>query len=236
MKKSYYAIIPANVRYDEELKPNAKLLYGEITALANEKGYCWASNSYFAELYGVSKETISRWINNLENRGYINTQLIYRKGSKEIKERRIFIAPIDKIVNTPCQNNQYPIDEKINTPIDEIVKDNNTLFNNTLYIYDYWNSKGIIRHRKLTNRMKTKIQSTLKDYSLDEIKEIIDNYAEILLNDKYWFNYKWTLEDFLQRGMAKFEDLKAAKQNYLKDEYKNTSNESDPYAWMDIKE
>ena len=132
MQKNYYAIIPANVRYDEELKPNAKLLYGEITALANEKGYCWASNSYFSKLYGVSKETVSRWINNLENKGYIYTQLIYKEGSKEIKERRIYITPIDKKVNTYCQNNQYPIDKKVNTPIDKKVKENNTVSNNTV--------------------------------------------------------------------------------------------------------
>ena len=75
MNKSYYAIIPANVRYDNELTPNAKLLYGEITALCNEKGYCWATNNYFAELYGVSKTSISKWIKQLIDKGYIKSQI-----------------------------------------------------------------------------------------------------------------------------------------------------------------
>ena len=61
-KKSYYAVVPANVRYDSNICANSKLLYGEITALCNEKGYCWASNQYFADLYDVSKISISRWI------------------------------------------------------------------------------------------------------------------------------------------------------------------------------
>lgn len=74
MQKNYYAIIPANVRYDEQLKANAKLLYGEITGLCNEKGFCWASNQYFAELYKVSKTSISLWIKELIDNGYIEIE------------------------------------------------------------------------------------------------------------------------------------------------------------------
>ena len=120
-KKSYYAIIPANVRYDESLPPNAKLLYGEITALCNAEGYCWASNKYFAELYGVSVISISKWINALVNRGYLSSEIIYKEGTKEIDKRYITIV-------------YDPIKEKFNTPIKEKFKDNNTSSNNTLNI------------------------------------------------------------------------------------------------------
>ena len=47
---NYYAIIPSTVRYDPDLKPSEKLLYGEITSLTNKMGYCFATNKYFADL------------------------------------------------------------------------------------------------------------------------------------------------------------------------------------------
>lgn len=120
VKRSYYAIIPANVRYDKELTPNAKLLYGEITALCNEKGYCWAGNSYFADLYGVSKVSISKWINQLVSKGYLSSEISYREGTKEILHRylRIVNDPIKEIFNTPQR--------KLNDPIKEKFKDNTT--------------------------------------------------------------------------------------------------------------
>lgn len=63
---NYYAIIPATVRYNQELKFAERLLYGEITALTNKRGYCFATNRYFSELYNVTTETISRWISHLK--------------------------------------------------------------------------------------------------------------------------------------------------------------------------
>lgn len=88
---SYYAIIPSEVRYSSNLKANSKLMYGEITALSNKHGYCYASNNYFAELYGVSKNTISLWINQLVKEGFIKS-LIIKTERNQVKERRISLT------------------------------------------------------------------------------------------------------------------------------------------------
>lgn len=131
--RSYYAIIPATVRYDKSIVANAKLLYGEITALCNDKGFCWASNNYFADLYNVTKNTISTWISSLVKAGYLRVQLIYKENSKEIQQRNIYISEVYPITNnndTPIENSIYPITKNrdvntktINTKIEYTSKD-----------------------------------------------------------------------------------------------------------------
>ena len=110
-KPSFYAVLPAYVRYEKRLKPAERLLFAEISALTNKFGYCTASNGYFAELYGIEKETVSRWVNHLAKLGFLRLEMVYE--GKQIKGRKIWI------------------DEKVMTPIDEKVKGNNTRLNNT---------------------------------------------------------------------------------------------------------
>lgn len=130
---NYYAILPADVRYDKRLKANEKILYSEITALANAKGYCYAKNQYFAELYDVHKNTISSWISHLCELGYLRLELIVKGDSKEIQERRIYISvpPINENIDTPQSKDLYPINENIDTPINQKIEDNITSMNNT---------------------------------------------------------------------------------------------------------
>nr|DAS87522.1 MAG TPA: replisome organizer protein [Caudoviricetes sp.] len=131
----YYGILPANVRYDKNLKPMEKIIYSELTALSNKNGYCNATNSYFAELYEVSKNTVSLWISDLEKAGYIKTKLIYEVGTKIIKERRIYIAdPITKNNDTYHEKEVDPITKNNDTPITKNREDNNTSINNTRLI------------------------------------------------------------------------------------------------------
>src|SRR5690554_5058339 len=122
-KPNYYSIIPAPVRYDKNLKANEKLLYGEITSLSNKEGYCWASNSYFSKLYGVTKQTVSRWINSLEKNGYIKTEIDKPCGNK----RRMYIT--EKFIGIKQKNNT-PIAENVNTPNPASTEHDNYYTNN----------------------------------------------------------------------------------------------------------
>ena len=123
-KKSYYAVIPAFVRYDSELTPNAKLLYGEITALCNEKGYCFASNKYFADLYSVKTRSITDWISQLKDKGYIKLKLLYKENSKEVKSREIYITNFREV----SQKNTPPIEN--NHQVNNIIYNKNNTVNN----------------------------------------------------------------------------------------------------------
>lgn len=168
MIPGYYAIIPSKVRYDKVLPPNAKLLYGEITALTQKEGYCWASNDYFAELYDVSVETISRWISALKKAGYIEVELLKRQGNK----RRI---AIDKIVKTYCENNQDLL-TKSSIAIDKKVKSyiriNNTINNTSKRALEFLENES----PGLYENFLLKYKSQIKDF--DKFSEVFNCKVE----------------------------------------------------------
>ena len=118
-RPNYYAIIPANVRYDEELRANEKLLYGEITALSNKTGVCYASNNYFAKLYKVSPQAISKWVQNLHERDYILVD--YLTKNRQIINRAIRIRGINKCEYLLTKNEDG---------YQQMFKENNTSINN----------------------------------------------------------------------------------------------------------
>ena len=123
----YYKIIPDYVMFDKELLdiPKSILLYGEISALCNNKGYCWASNAYFAEKLKTTERTIIRYINKLVDKKYLAKKVIYKDGSKEVEKRILSIdfRPSDIYDTTGG-------DTGVMTPSDTHVMDNNININN----------------------------------------------------------------------------------------------------------
>ena len=159
-KPNYYAIIPAVVRYDKDLRANAKLMYGEITALSSKYGVCTASNNYFAKLYEVDASAISKWITQLKNKNYIEVE--YRIEGKKTKQRIIRITGIAK-----CQ---YVL-PKDNGGYCQKAIENNTS-NNTTSI-----KKEIYKERKFKKPTLEEVQEYCKQRgnSVDP-KKFIDFY------------------------------------------------------------
>ena len=193
-KPNYYGIIPSNVRYDKRLTPNAKLLYAEITALCNDKGYCWANNKYFADLYEVSTTSISKWISSLIEFGYLTSTLNYKEGTKEILNRYLRLVT-------------YPIEEMLNTPIEEKLKDNNTINNNTINnntinfdkLLSFLNSKTGRNFKIINEATKKKYYARLKEgYTKDDILKAITN----AINSDYHKenNFKFLTPEFFSRA------------------------------------
>lgn len=130
---NYYAIIPANVRYSENLSFLEKFLYAEITALSNLNGYCCAKNKYFANLYSKDEKTISRAISNMEEQNVIHIE--YEKVGAKVTKRKIYPLDIkktsDKIVNgaeITSDKNITREQEKLLLTIDKIVTQNNSSY------------------------------------------------------------------------------------------------------------
>lgn len=130
---NFYAIIPAVVRYDTSLRPNAKLIYGEISALTSAYGYCWATNQYFADLYGFAKKTVSELISELASRGYITVEVCrakVNKGAGAVEMRKIWLNSRFDCDLTLSGKNRIGYPEKKGDPIPQKVKENNTSINN----------------------------------------------------------------------------------------------------------
>ena len=112
----YFAVIPATVLFNNELKPNEKLLYALITALSNKE--------YLGEKLGVDHKTVSRWIANLRKYNYLVIDII-RNEQQEIIQRKIYPNDIPYL-----SKNHYPYILNNQQGSDEKIEDNNINYNN----------------------------------------------------------------------------------------------------------
>lgn len=192
---NYFAIIPADVRYDTNLKDKAKLLYGEITALSDKNGYCYASNKYFADLYEISTTTVSLLIKNLIDNGYLESEIIYKENTKEIVSRYLKIVKggyLRKIKEGYLKNLKEGISKNL--------KDNNTRYNNTSNNIKKINKKKYFESDEVNDlfnefldlRIKIKCKNTDRAITLllNELNKYDDNTKIQMLNNSIMNSWK----------------------------------------------
>lgn len=195
-KPGYFCILTSSVRYDKRINSFQKILFSEILTLTNKTGECWATNSYFAELYDVTETYISLSIKKLIFHGY----LVVRYENNNTK-RFIEITDFDKqkgltIVKEVLKNNiEDPltiVKEGFNNSYREgfnnsyreglkIVKTNNININKTRI-----NNNNEYKHSKISN-VSEKTFSEKNDITETVIEEIaLQNNLPIHFVEAQW--------------------------------------------------
>lgn len=214
-----FAILPAHIRYNKDLTDSEKILFCEITALSNKNGYCYASNKYLSEIYGVSIDTISRRVNKLKKKGFVNVQLIKEKGSNNIKERRIYPSldlpigignPADRGIGKVAERG---IGNSADRGIGNFAEDNNLSINN-LNNNNLNNNKENISfekwwkiYPKKTGSKKVmvkKFEKAIKEVGEDHLFKATEIYLNTVSEIQYvcgpekFFNQKYYSEDAME--------------------------------------
>lgn len=69
-------------------------------------------------------------------------------------------------------------------------------------LFDYWNSKGIVVHRTINEKMVQLLKKALDLYGQAQIKQAIENYSIVLNDSTYYFKTRWTIGDFVKQTNA----------------------------------
>lgn len=197
MERDFKGIwIPKEIWLNTHLTMNEKLFLVEIDSLDNEKG-CFASNDYFSEFFGLSKNRCSEIIKSLEKKGFLSVSYKYKAGTKAIENRIIKLLEISigGTRNIDCGVRNIDRGTRdIDRGYSENCEDNNTILNNTINnintiskdivsstkvqpIIDKWNELGLqklISINKGTNRYKL-LQARIKEYGQDKMLQAIEN-------------------------------------------------------------
>lgn len=162
---SYYAVLPAYIRYDNELSSFEKLLYAEISALANKSGICWAENTYFAKLFQKNTVTISRAIKKIERKDYII--VTYQKNGSQVVLRAIQIHVPEMLMaeeDESIENQDETVNESEVTVNVAVNKNANRTVNKNAKENNTRDDKEILNNKLLSIKKKFK-KPTLEEIS-----------------------------------------------------------------------
>lgn len=195
------------------LTRDARFLFIVLKSYTNDtKKEAFPSRELLCKLMQCSENSLTKYITELKVNGFLN---IKRERNENGEFHHNVYEIIENTSNTPYANIVNGKNENLSIASNtNMVSEETNKYQYINNIYSYWNEQEIRVHRKLTKKHETLIQRLLKDYTFEEIKTAISNYAIIVKGQEYYFNYKWTLEDFLRKGFEKFINLEIAKNNY----------------------
>lgn len=182
-------------------------------------GYANPSRSLIKKKSGISdNRTLDKIFDSLIEKGFliresgkgIRSKYFIKVGVE--KEPSVEITPSVNVTPTPSGEITPSVGGEITPQKEKKKKTKENIYS----IFDYWNSKNIIKHKQLTAEIEKAINKSLKSYKEEDILKAIDTYSEIL-NSDFYFKYKWSLKDFLNRsnGISTFMEEGTNKVNYI---------------------
>jgi len=102
-------------------------------------------------------------------------------------------------------------------------------------IFNFWNDQNINNY-EVFERFKEIIKKVLNIYSSEVVINAIKNYAFILKNEEYYYDYIFSLYNFLEpKNIDKFRDLEIAKNNYKRKKVNGDFKEEEEYNILPYK-
>ena len=78
--------IQIEILTDKKLSDKEKIIYAIIIYLSKENDYCYCTNKTISELLNITVTQVSRLVNSLKDKNYINIELINKYNNKNINK------------------------------------------------------------------------------------------------------------------------------------------------------
>lgn len=194
--------IPVPLLYDKNLTHIERFLLAEIAQLAMLDKGCIASNTHFAKILNIFKQSVSRSLSNLQKKGYITIKI--KQGSRNFSRT----ITLNKMLFDPKQNVNEVLTKCLQTKGNKQENITNDI-NNMSAVKDFYNKfvnisieNGFHTPLAFSDKRKTKIKERLK---LGD--KIINKMFMELSKMKHLSKEKWFDIDFVIRNDGNIEKI-----------------------------
>ena len=130
------------------------------------------------------------------------------QAKKRLEQKRKLLVVNSRTTDSTIVGMQDKEEDKDKEVLKEnIIKEKNQPFSPKIpqelqELFDYWNSKGIVVHRTINEKMVKVLKKALDLYGQAQIKQAIENYSIVLSDSTYYFKTRWTIGDFVTQSNA----------------------------------
>lgn len=141
---------------------------------------------------GVSIQNVRTALKRFEKYGFLTNESTNKNRLITLVNWEFYQSSEEKLTSKTT-GNQQATNKQLTT------NKNDKEYKEDIYtVFEHWNSKKLITHRNLNEKMKSHINARLEECSIQDLLKSIDNYAEVLTKDFYYWTHRWTLQDFMK--------------------------------------